>query len=394
MLWQLIRFFLGLPTTFFRQHKIDSQWIDKLEAKEKVMIVSSLFILNKSRHQVAVEQFMNLAKQSVPSTPTLPDEKTRWLRAKLILEEAFEAVEGLGFKLRGRTDLGSVGLDMDMDVKGTIVAFVLVEPSLKEIMDGCADIRVVTTGCLSACGIPDMALQELVDKNNLAKFGPGHSIRADGKLIKPPDHKPPDIEGLLAKITEAAEGVKEDDLLEGLKEADRIVPSTVGSQIPLQELPTNTIPKYTSPKAKTYILKSPGLQAARPQDAEAVRNQSVVLTAAFKEFKKKIDAGLVMGCVGSEVATEKTASHKIVDASMNPDGSFTAVVEPLAGPQGQALAEQLEKHPGMIKPRIIADPLFPDTPTIKSINVTVALKSQAAPRPKVKTEDDDLDIGE
>jgi len=71
------------------------------------------------------------------------------------------------------------------------------EPDLIEIADGCADISVVTIGTLSACGIDAEPLLELVDRNNLAKFGPGHSRREDGKLIKPPGHKPPDIAGLL-----------------------------------------------------------------------------------------------------------------------------------------------------------------------------------------------------
>ncbi|RME74113.1 MAG: hypothetical protein D6785_16225, partial [Planctomycetota bacterium] len=67
------------------------------------------------------------------------------------------------------------------------------KPSLVEIADGCADIMVVTTGTLSACGISDIPLQEEVDQNNLSKFGPGGYEREDGKWVKPPDHKPPKI---------------------------------------------------------------------------------------------------------------------------------------------------------------------------------------------------------
>ena len=67
------------------------------------------------------------------------------------------------------------------------------DADLCAIVDGCCDLSVVTIGTLSACGVPDELFLKLVDENNLAKFGDGHSIREDGKLIKPSDHKPPAI---------------------------------------------------------------------------------------------------------------------------------------------------------------------------------------------------------
>ncbi|RME85522.1 MAG: hypothetical protein D6785_04320, partial [Planctomycetota bacterium] len=51
----------------------------------------------KSPHQKRVEEFMRLAGQEIPEVPTLPDEKTRLLRSKLILEEALETIHALGF---------------------------------------------------------------------------------------------------------------------------------------------------------------------------------------------------------------------------------------------------------------------------------------------------------
>jgi predicted HAD superfamily Cof-like phosphohydrolase len=65
---------------------------------------------------------------------------------------------------------------------------------LVAIADGCADIKVVTTGTLSAFGIADDLIQQLVDYNNLEKFGPGHGYREDGKLVKPPEHRPPQLD--------------------------------------------------------------------------------------------------------------------------------------------------------------------------------------------------------
>lgn len=146
------------------------------------------YSMNRTVHQFRVEQFMRLARQELPDHPVLPSEDIRRLRARLILEEAFETVKALGFSVK-------IGHDVNEECHFTYVADQT--PDLVQIADGCADISVVTIGTLSACGIPDLPLLALVDDNNLVKFGPGHSFREDGKLIKPPDHKPPDIAGFL-----------------------------------------------------------------------------------------------------------------------------------------------------------------------------------------------------
>jgi hypothetical protein len=59
---------------------------------------------------------------------------------------------------------------------------------------------VVTIGTLSALGISDGALLKEVDLNNLDKFGDGHSLRDDGKLIKPLWHLPPAIGHILINL--------------------------------------------------------------------------------------------------------------------------------------------------------------------------------------------------
>jgi predicted HAD superfamily Cof-like phosphohydrolase len=143
----------------------------------------------KSPHQERVEAFMAKANQAVPDRPTMPDSETRKFRAKIILEETLETIEALGMKVVSRG----------------LAEFVIEEssqpPDLNEIIDGCADIHVVTTGTLSACGVADEALMVEVDNNNLAKFGPGSYRREDGKWMKPPDHKPPDIERIVKEQT-------------------------------------------------------------------------------------------------------------------------------------------------------------------------------------------------
>ena len=149
---------------------------------------------NRSEHQQRVDELMRKAGQDLPEKPMVPDEKVRWLRAKLILEEAFETITALGFKLRNAERDEP---QRNMIVGGVNLFFLPVEPNLVEIVDGCADTIAVTTGTLSACGVPDVPVMLEVDNNNLAKFGPGGYRREDGKWCKPPNHTPPRIQELL-----------------------------------------------------------------------------------------------------------------------------------------------------------------------------------------------------
>lgn len=148
---------------------------------------------NKSDHQLLVEEFMRLASQDFPSMPGLPAEPVLLFRAKLILEEALETIRGLGYVPVWR-DGGSDSGELTPELRKSGNA-----PDIIEIVDGCADVSVVTIGTLSALEIADVEILEAVDNNNLEKFGPGGHRRADGKWVKPPGHKPPDILGLLRK---------------------------------------------------------------------------------------------------------------------------------------------------------------------------------------------------
>lgn len=168
--------------------------IDRLEKAWKENAEAILGVKQEQAttpHYQKVEQFMHGAMQTVPDDPCIPSEEVRLLRAKLILEEAVETIHALGFTPRALGDPDDIAdvVTFDDDL----------EPNLKEIIDGCCDLKVVTTGTLIACGVPDEYPQKLVDDNNLEKIEKG-TIREDGKLIKPPDHQPPDIAGFLKEI--------------------------------------------------------------------------------------------------------------------------------------------------------------------------------------------------
>jgi len=155
----------------------------------------------KSDHQKLVEKMMRKAEQELNDLPTMPVSNTRNLRARLILEESLETIKALGFE---------IGLKKPKKIsKLQFKDFILQEKSnydsdaqenLENIVDGCADLIVVTTGCLSACGVPDLPILGEVDRNNLKKFKHGFFFRDDGKLIKPPNHKPPNIRKILNSL--------------------------------------------------------------------------------------------------------------------------------------------------------------------------------------------------
>jgi predicted HAD superfamily Cof-like phosphohydrolase/BMFP domain-containing protein YqiC len=157
----------------------------------------------QTEHQGRVENMMRGFGQNVPPRPALPDEDTRVLRARLILEEALETIQD---GLRVEVNLGWIGSHPDTG-RPTSCAHTVEfdrlkfkaqegEADLIELADGVADISVVSIGTLSACGIKDRPLLEEVDANNQAKIDTGRRDE-HGKWIKSPNHQPPDIAGVL-----------------------------------------------------------------------------------------------------------------------------------------------------------------------------------------------------
>lgn len=162
--------------------------------------------LDISEHVQLVAAFNKLAGSEVSNTIHIPDADTRILRAKLILEEALEAIETLGVEVSlnelsestSAADLTGIALEMaDFEFTDMGTDKVDVVGLAKE----CCDVRVVTTGTLVAFGIPDTyALQNFVDTNNILKFRKDKDgyKREDGKWCKPSDHPKPKIAEFLA----------------------------------------------------------------------------------------------------------------------------------------------------------------------------------------------------
>lgn len=160
----------------------------------------------KDMHQVSVETFMRKSKQQVRDFPQIPTLGERKRQASLLLEETLETIEALGLSVvvvrdevyspKQHTRLTKTAEEKE---RGPF-EFTEVGPcDLIEVADGCSDVRYVATGTFSSCGISAYAIQAAVDEANLEKFGPGHSFREDGKLIKPPGWKKPDLQDILLR---------------------------------------------------------------------------------------------------------------------------------------------------------------------------------------------------
>ncbi len=152
----------------------------------------------KSQHQQRVEEFMQRAGQDVPSKPTLPDAETCLSRAKLHLEETLETIEALGCYVYRDKD-AKHGFNVAINVN----KWFGVRPDLIKIIDGCIDTNVVSTGTLSACGVPDLPFIIEVDAANLRKFEGDAHRDANGKWIKPTGFVGPDIAGVLKQLEDA-----------------------------------------------------------------------------------------------------------------------------------------------------------------------------------------------
>lgn len=159
-------------------------------------------------HIDRVRLFMEKANQATPQKPTEPTEADRILRAKIIFEEALETIEkGLGVSITvydyDRVSFINQSSDIFINQSSDIEFEICGQYDPIETLDGLCDLSVVgLAGTSIACGFPPEMMEEAieeVDKNNLSKFGPGHTIREDGKLIKPPNFEGPKLKEIYEK---------------------------------------------------------------------------------------------------------------------------------------------------------------------------------------------------
>ncbi len=110
-------------------------------------------------------------KHTPKGYPGIPDEKEIKLKKMLIEEEVKETLDAIDAN------------------------------DLVEIADGIVDSIVVLLGAAAAYGLPMRALWDEVHRTNMAKKDA--PVREDGKVLKPKDWEPPQIEKILKECEEA-----------------------------------------------------------------------------------------------------------------------------------------------------------------------------------------------
>lgn len=147
-------------------------------------------------HQLDVEEMHHKMGKHTPYVPTPPSPEESVVRARLVMEEALELCDALGVTVQV-ADHTVYKLDKSLKGLQLFADRTVNQSNLADIAKECADVIVVTTGTASVCGIKMKPVQEAVDANNLAKFGPGGYLDSNGKWQKPPGHKKPDIMSIL-----------------------------------------------------------------------------------------------------------------------------------------------------------------------------------------------------
>ena len=133
-------------------------------------------------------------QRAVSAPYQIPDEATRLLRARLILEETHETIKALGFVIATQSGGPHPNAMIWPDQQYT--------PDLEKIVDGCCDLHYVAIGTLWACGVPDVPHVEEVNRANNDKFPNGVGVphpTVSGKFGKPPGWKGPDHKQFMPK---------------------------------------------------------------------------------------------------------------------------------------------------------------------------------------------------
>jgi predicted HAD superfamily Cof-like phosphohydrolase len=143
-----------------------------------------------TEEQKHVHDWMTKARQETPDRPSMPDLKVRVLRINLIAEELSELAHAFGLKMCLDTRRGK---QPKIEVFENDAKPHLNHHDLVEAYDAVNDLLVVVLGSGIAIGCECKPGFDEVMSSNDSKFGPGAYMREDGKWLKPPGWKPPEL---------------------------------------------------------------------------------------------------------------------------------------------------------------------------------------------------------
>lgn len=141
-----------------------------------------------------VKQFHEAMGLPVRERPEMPSEAERLLRCRLLLEETMEYIHASGCS-------ALVSGTMNGFLTGAVIRATH-EPDLAAMAQENADVRIITLGSDLTMGSPPDVCAEVV-RANMSKLGDDGKpvLRADGKVTKGPNYRPPDVKGVLARAT-------------------------------------------------------------------------------------------------------------------------------------------------------------------------------------------------
>jgi len=142
-----------------------------------------------SKLQSQVISFMQLFNQKIEPVPTIPEAGVVRLRVMLVVEEALELLEACFGQVPEK-------LLIEELVRNTMNAR---EPKvdLAAVADALGDLDYVSEGARLAFGIEGESVADAIHASNLEKVG--GKVLEGGKVGKPKQWTPPDIEGILFK---------------------------------------------------------------------------------------------------------------------------------------------------------------------------------------------------
>jgi predicted HAD superfamily Cof-like phosphohydrolase len=150
-------------------------------------------------NQKRVREFHLAFGQPAPEKFTpMRDPKLLELHARLLLEEALEFCSAIGVRIDPIDD------DYICDIDDIVLEF---DPAQTiddcKMIDALCDIKYVADGAAVTMGVDLEDLDKAVHASNMSKLAADGTPlkRADGKVIKSLEYKPPDIAGLLVQVT-------------------------------------------------------------------------------------------------------------------------------------------------------------------------------------------------
>lgn len=145
--------------------------------------------MTKLRDQLI--EFHQAAGQPVLERPQVPPDDRVRLRLKLVAEECFEFLEASLSDAEALEEAKALVLQAILNQE--------IDVDMIKAADALGDIDYVVEGSRLEFGVKGEPIADEIHRANMAKFGPGSWVREDGKIMKPPGWRPPDIARELRK---------------------------------------------------------------------------------------------------------------------------------------------------------------------------------------------------